>query len=241
MTKRHKVCGILGGMGPVASYNFLRHIRRFTKAEKDSDHIRIVMDDNIWIPSRTRAVLFGEESPVRGMVESCKKLQSYPVDFLAIPCNSAQAWREEVQSYLDVEIVDIFEVAIESILKKYPDHKKLCVLGGYVTHKMRTYYPYAQKHGIEYVEIPEPIQEQIQKIIELVKLQEMETANQITNKILRELYDKYHAVMLLGCTEFGCMALDQLSTKNSEIVPVVDSSIEYAKSIVRKGGGVIDE
>jgi hypothetical protein len=84
----NKRIGILGGMGPYATVIFMKNILDMTDAEKDWEHIHTIVDNNTKIPSRSRAILFNETSPLDGMLESCKKLESYTVDTIVIPCNS---------------------------------------------------------------------------------------------------------------------------------------------------------
>ena len=53
-----------------------------TDTKKDWDHIRTITDNNVKIPSRSRAILYNEESPLEKMIESCLQLQKYPVDII---------------------------------------------------------------------------------------------------------------------------------------------------------------
>ena len=96
MSKK-KIIGVLGGMGPYATTMFMNNVYDQTNAEKDWDHVRLVVDSNPHVPSRSRAILYGETSPLEGMIDSCLKLQNYPVDLIVIPCNSAHFWIEEVK------------------------------------------------------------------------------------------------------------------------------------------------
>ena len=52
-----KIIGILGGMGPEATIDLFYKIIKFTPAEKDQDHLRIIIDNNPKIPDRTAAIL----------------------------------------------------------------------------------------------------------------------------------------------------------------------------------------
>ena len=106
----NKVIGILGGMGPYATLYFFQNILQLTNAEKDWDHVHVVIDNNITIPSRTRAIVFKEKSPYEGMLESCKKLQKYPVDIIVVPCNSAYYWIPNIQKVINTPIVSIIGV-----------------------------------------------------------------------------------------------------------------------------------
>lgn len=45
-----KIVGILGGMGPDATVDLFQKILRCTPAERDQDHLRILIDCNSKIP-----------------------------------------------------------------------------------------------------------------------------------------------------------------------------------------------
>ena len=91
-----KVVGILGGMGPFATVDFYKQILLATHAKKDWEHLRILIDSNVKIPSRTRAILYGEESPAPAMVKSINNLTRIGADFVVVPCNSAHYFYKEV-------------------------------------------------------------------------------------------------------------------------------------------------
>ena len=91
-----KILGILGGMGPLSTSYFFQEILRLTDAKKDSDHLRIIIDNNVDIPSRTRALLYGEESPTKVIHCACLNLKSFGCDYIAVPCNSAHAFFDDV-------------------------------------------------------------------------------------------------------------------------------------------------
>ena len=100
MAAKSKVIGVLGGMGPHATAAFFQTLLDITPAKKDWDHLRIIVDNNPHVPSRTRHLLYGEESPFSGMLECCKKLERYPVDLAALPCNSAAVFVPRLQAQL---------------------------------------------------------------------------------------------------------------------------------------------
>ena len=55
--------GILGGMGPMASALFYKMITEKTAAEKDQDHINIVLLSDAETPDRTAAILSDGRQP----------------------------------------------------------------------------------------------------------------------------------------------------------------------------------
>ena len=52
--------GIIGGVGPLASSYFYELLTKSTKAEKDQDHLNIVLFSHSSIPDRTTYILNNE-------------------------------------------------------------------------------------------------------------------------------------------------------------------------------------
>ncbi|MBR2559435.1 MAG: aspartate/glutamate racemase family protein, partial [Firmicutes bacterium] len=69
-----KTLGIIGGMGPSATYDLAQKIVDRTEAAKDQDHIRVFTDCNTNIPDRTAAILYGGADPLPAMTDSARKL-----------------------------------------------------------------------------------------------------------------------------------------------------------------------
>ena len=59
-----KVIGIVGGMGPEATLDLYREILQATPAQKDQDHLRVIIDSNPKIPDRTPAITGAGASPM---------------------------------------------------------------------------------------------------------------------------------------------------------------------------------
>lgn len=68
-----KTIGIIGGMGPLATADLFKKIILNTKAEKDQDHLKVLIDNNTDIPDRTAAILHGGDDPVPQLTKSAKE------------------------------------------------------------------------------------------------------------------------------------------------------------------------
>jgi aspartate racemase len=223
-----KIIGILGGMGPYATLSFYKKILDLTKAKNDWDHFHTVIDMNTKVPSRSRHHLYGEGSPVPAMIQSCIKLEEYPVDVIVVPCNSASYYIPSIQPSVKIPIINIMEVAVEELIKIFPDFKNVAVLGGVITYENKTYEPYLNKYGIRYIHHSSQFQKKIVQLIEEIKLNE---PTNITNKnfkaLLSEIQENYQIdAVILGCTEFGCLTNTELT------IPIVDSSSALAGYLV---------
>ncbi len=133
--KKRKVLGIIGGMGPLATADFFKELVKRTDARKDWEHLHVIIDNDVSIPSRTRAALYNETSPVSAMRKSAKKLQAMGCDYLAVPCNSAHYFYEEVVQGLDIPWVNMIEI----VTRELKHFQKILILGAYVTVTKKIY------------------------------------------------------------------------------------------------------
>ena len=229
MNKEQSV-GILGGMGPFATAAFFRKILDLTPARKDWDHLHLVIDNHPQIPSRSRYYLYHEASPIPEMIRACQRLQAYPVNFIAIPCNSASAFLRQVQGEVGVPILNIMQITANALHSAYPEVKRVAVMGGVITYRERIYDEHLAACGMTYVHHDEKLQESIEKIIEEIKVNNMTNrAVSQTLAAINELKERYRVDgIVLGCTEFGCLQELELP------LPLMDSSTELARHIVRR-------
>lgn len=221
--KREKIVGILGGMGPFATVDFFRQILLCTPAEKDWEHLRILIDNNVKIPSRTRAVLYKENSPVPMMIESINMLSRIGADFVTVPCNSAHYFYKEVVQFIKIPWLNMIHITAKAVLK---DRSKPLILGGYVTVNKRLYSEYIP--DARYLSDAE--NEIISNIIEEIKLTSKLSIK--SRKYLEGIINrKKHEIdcIILACTELSIIY------KNKSIcgVKTVDSTLEYAKVVVK--------
>ena len=52
MSATRRTVGVLGGMGPEATVDFMAKVIAETRADKDQDHIRMLVDHNPTVPDR---------------------------------------------------------------------------------------------------------------------------------------------------------------------------------------------
>lgn len=227
--KPNVTVGILGGMGPFATLAFYEKLLKLTPAQKDWNHLRIIIDNNPHIPSRSRAYLYDEESPVKEMIESCLKLQYYPTDFIVIPCNSAMYYLKDVRKQITVPILNIIEITSKRISNKIEKNSRIAVWGGIITYLEKLYRPYILKEGHKYIDHHKNDQKQIEYFIESIKIGQSIITTQL-DVFIKKYINKYKPdAIVFGCTEFGC--LPDLNSKYSNTV-FIDSDTELASYII---------
>jgi aspartate racemase len=99
--------GLLGGMGPAATLDFLTKLQAFTPAETDQDHIRVIADINPQVPDRN--VPGSGAGPV--LAEMAGALRGAGADVLAIACNTAHAHADLIQRASGLPLIDMIATA----------------------------------------------------------------------------------------------------------------------------------
>lgn len=125
--RRFKV-GIVGGVGPAATVDFMSKLVTGTDAARDQDHIKVLVEQNPQIPDRTENLIGGGTDPTVALYSTCKKLERGGADILAIPCNTAHAYVDRIQRHLDVPIISILSATTDAIRAMSPRVEKVGVL-----------------------------------------------------------------------------------------------------------------
>lgn len=212
------IIGILGGMGPFATLAFYKELLDAMPAQKESDLIHTIIDSNPQIPSRTRAFLYNEESPVDCMIASAQRLLNAKARILTLPCNSAHYFLPEVERSLGVKFVNIIEETANRILEA--EYNRVGVLAGEVTVQAKLYDTVLSPLGIETQHVSAVEQTDVRSIIEDVKNNRIsEDSYSKMDCLLQRLYDKGCQVVILGCTELGSVL--EKSGNNYQVIDSV--------------------
>ena len=94
---RPDLVGVLGGMGPFATVDFIAKLIALTPAERDEDHIPIVVNSCPHLPSRVAPILdSGAPSPLPELKERLAFLLGAGARCIVMPCNTAHHWHAEL-------------------------------------------------------------------------------------------------------------------------------------------------
>lgn len=103
--------GVLGGMGPAATVDFLAKLVRATPARSDQEHVPAVVWNVPQTPDRSAAILNGDDGPLPFLLDGLAVLEQAGADFIAMPCNSAHHWHASLQSRARVMVLHIADAA----------------------------------------------------------------------------------------------------------------------------------
>jgi aspartate racemase len=225
-----KILGIIGGMGPEATVDFMDKIIKATPAADDSDHIRMLVDNNPQIPSRVKAILGSGESPAPVMIQMARQLEKWGADFLAIPCNTAHLYYSEVKNAVKIPVLNIINSTRERVLQEMPTIKKIGLLASTAVIITELYHNVFKPDNIEVLTPNKNLQQKIMTLIFDVKSNKY-TAESIQelNEIADELIKSGAQAIIIGCTELSVLAKDAESIG----VPTFDPSQILAEEVVR--------
>ncbi|WP_274427356.1 aspartate/glutamate racemase family protein [Chelativorans sp. YIM 93263] len=104
--------GILGGMGPLATVDFMRKLTLATRAERDQDHLPVIVWNVPQIPDRTAAIMGTGPSPYPGLAQAARCLKELGAQRCVMPCNTAHHWVEELEREVRLPFVHIADAVI---------------------------------------------------------------------------------------------------------------------------------
>src|SRR5512146_3048194 len=126
--KAEKIVGVLGGMGPEATIELFAQIVRRTKAARDKDHLRVLIDNNPKVPDRTRAILHGGESCLPELVRSARSLKRAGADFIVIPCVTVHYFHGALQKRTSLPVLHIVEETVKRIRRRHAGVRRVGLL-----------------------------------------------------------------------------------------------------------------
>ena len=200
-----KTIGILGGMGPEATAYFYELIIKNTRAEKDQEHIPVVIYADPGVPERTAAVLGKGPSPLPRLLEGVRVLKEAGADFIVMPCVTAHHFYDEIMREVKVHFLNLVEETVLYALRKNPGLKKAGLVSSTGTSRARLFH---EAFGREGVEIIEPEEAEQERVMEAIFGKEGIKAGHTSGKSREAILDAARALIgrgaeaiIAGCTE----------------------------------------
>ena len=111
--ERPRTVGVIGGMGPAATLDFLgQGCTAATPARREQDHLRLIVDCNPQVPDRN-AAMRGERAVARpGAGRDGPRPGARRGGGLVMPCNAAHAWAGDIEAAATLPFVSIIEAAV---------------------------------------------------------------------------------------------------------------------------------
>ena len=224
--------GVLGGMGPAATVDFLARIIAATPAERDQDHLHVLVDCNPQVPDRSAFLRSEGPDPRPSLVAMAQGLEQAGASFLVMACNTAHAFAEDIRGEVAIPLVDWPSVVADAV--SVAGVKRVGILASTGTIDANIYRIPLEAREVRSV-VPTPSrQAQVMRAIygpEGVK--RLGPDSPVARRDLlagaEDVVGQGAAAVILACTEFSAVrALAELDVK----VPVFDASEIVARHVV---------
>lgn len=226
--RNHSVFGVLGGMGPLASAEFVKTIYECSLAAREQDTPRVVLYSDPTFPDRTEECLGGgEERLLAQLVEGLEVLRRCGAARVVICCLTIhhllprlpREAREPVRSLLDV----IFDEVAES---RRP-HLLLCTTGARKLRIFQRHERWPQTREL-FVLPDEGDQDEIHRLIYRIKRNQDLRRESL---LLESLAAKYGLdAFIAGCTEFHLLA-KHLAARGPGLLRCIDPLTSVAHEL----------
>ena len=201
------ILGIIGGMGPAATVYFMDLVTCMTSASCDGEHPEILVHSMPSIPDRTDYILGkSTASPVPNIISVGQGLVKQGASVIAIPCMTAHAFHDKIQSSIDVPVLNGISLTAKAI--QFRGIKKAGIMATDGTMKTRLFQNELERLGIDTVELSAENQKNVMSLI----YDDIKTGNPPSmdkfQKIKEEFLKKGAECIILGCTELSLIKRD---------------------------------
>jgi len=203
MTGTDRLIGVIGGMGPDATVDFMSRVLRASPATSDQDHVRMVVDHNPRIPSRQLAMRGEGESPGPVIAAMAARLEAAGANFLVMPCNLAHAWQSDIRAATTIPFVSIVDESLRSAFGQSGEERTIGLMttpGCFASGLYQQALADAGRSAI--LQTPDELSETM-SFVERIKGgdQSAEVAEGLKS-LANRLVDRGANVLIAACTEF---------------------------------------
>jgi len=224
-----KVIGVLGGLGPWATLDLYEKILRLTPAQRDQDHLRVIIDSNPKIPDRSPAILGSGEDPTPALVATARNLERAGAELIVIPCNTAHAFYGPIASAVSIPVLHIMDEVAAEARRRVAGLRRVGVLATRATMAAGLYHRAFERIGVQVLGPEGAGQDVVTAVIYGVKAGRMgPEATREVIPVAEGLIGRGVEAIVLGCTE-----LPFVLRPADVAVPVLDSNVILAQAAVR--------
>lgn len=222
-----RTVGILGGMGPEATVLLMQKIIAAVPARDDGDHVPLIVDQNPQVPSRIARLIEGTGAdPAPVLVAMAQRLEGAGAEALAMPCNTAHHYADEIRAAVSVPFLDMVAASARAALAVAGLGGKVGLLASPAVAKVGLFDRALGVLGLEVIH-PDDGAAMLGAIRSIKAHGPNDAARAALQAASGALLDKGAEVQLIACTEFslipeavapGVQAIDTLDVLVDEIV-----------------------
>ncbi|MCJ0762394.1 aspartate/glutamate racemase family protein [Variovorax terrae] len=237
--------GILGGMGPAAGVDFLRHFVQACAEQVRALHLPPCDQSfpehwlaQVPVPDRTAALQqpgAGGHQPLEPLLQALGRLAALGARSVAIACNTAHAWHGELQArFPGVELLHMAREVAQALAARGVREVGLLATEG--TYRSGLYAQAMAQAGLR-CHVPQRGERELlmRGIYDGVKAGDLALAQQCFAAVARDLVERHGlATLVLGCTEIP-LALTQVPGVDG--LALVDPAAVLAQALAQRAYG----
>ncbi len=220
--------GVLGGMGPLATADFLSKLVRATPVARDQDHLPVVVASLPQIPCRQAAARGEGESPAAALIAVRRLLEGAGARCLAMPCNAAHLWYDQLVEGCSVPFLHIVDAAAQAL----GDRDRVGIVASPATLRSRLYADRLDALGVRCVEPTEAAAQDVVDAIARIKIGDVAGAAPGLGRAIEAQLEAGAQAVILACTELP-LALPYLTADLA--AHSIDATDALARACVRWG------
>jgi len=229
-----KTAGVMGGMGPDATVDFMARVIALTDSGNDQDHIHMIVDQDPTVPNRQRAIREGLNDVTDALGAMAKRLEDAGADFLVMVCNTAHVFLDGVHANTNIPFISIIDESVNEIDRVCPDARIVGVMATDGCLDTGIYQDAITASGREAL-VPEGVEmEQLMSLITAIKAgNQGEDIRRSMQASANALIEQGADVIIAGCTEIPIV----FEGENCS-VPVIGSTNVLAQCTLDLAKGV---
>lgn len=193
------IVGVIGGMGPVATVQYMARVQALTPAARDQDHLRLIVDCNPHVPDRNAAATAGGPSPAQVLAGMAKGLERSGAQMLAMPCNAAHAYAPEIQAAVSIPFLNLIDAVCDQAAAAAPSVGLLAADG---CREAGLYQNGLSRRGVEAILCGETEQAAFMQLLYRIKAGDHSSEVRTRMRELAEdLIERGAQAIVAGCTE----------------------------------------
>lgn len=222
-----KILGIIGGMGPLATNVFYKMLIELTPAQKDQDHINMILLSHATMPDRTSAIESGDLSLLLSKLqEDALFLEKSGATCIAVPCNTSHVVMDDIQNVVTIPIINMVRETVDHLLNQCDCHnQKVGIMATEGTVKAEIFQKEMIKGGLVPVIPTRENQQTLMHIIYDGVKAGLPVDPKDFEAVEKQLLEAGCKKIVLACTELSCYAMEN---------PLSDNYVDAMEILARK-------
>lgn len=229
--------GVLGGMGPAATVDFLQRVVTVTSAGRDQEHVPVIVYSDPTTPDRSDAILGVGPDPLPALLHGIRFLARSGCPLIAIPCNTAHHWHRQLQEATPSEVLHIGDTAIAAI-DEHAEADRIRTVGVLATDgtvRTRIYHGRVESSGRAAIDLAHDRDNPTMASIRALKAGDLRAAERLFLTAAERLVERGADALVVGCTDLSVVA-SAVSGGPAPLsgTPILDASTTLARSAVAR-------